>query len=81
MGQKKFTKGAEVSQPIPSFLQSPQAPTRLNHRVNTNLVCQFQQIQICTASSIKEQHSKNTYPIDLKVKVLLNVKGQENHYR
>lgn len=80
-GPKKYTTGAEVSQPIPSSPQGPQAPMRLNHRVNTNLICQFQQIQ--TASSIKEQHSRNMYPIDLrfKGKVLLSVKGQENHYR
>lgn len=57
--KKKYTKGAEVSQPIPPSPQSPQAPMRLNHRVNTNLVCQFQ--QICTASRIKEQHSKNIF--------------------
>lgn len=39
--------------------RSPQAPMRSNHSVNTNLVCQFR--QTCTATSIKEKHSKNMF--------------------
>lgn len=76
--KNKYRKGAEVSQPIPSSSWSPQAPMRLNHRVNTNLLCQLQQIG--TASRIKNS-TVRIQPTDLRFKVLLNVKGQEDHYR